>query len=52
MFKGVVNFSVFRLDPEDKYFAELVKNYRINGLGKNKPKLRYYPNGVTEDSKL
>lgn len=43
--------SVFRLDPSREDFSELTKKYKVLTLGKQKPKLRYYPNRVTDDIK-
>jgi len=51
MFKGVVQFSVFRIDPSSPKFAEITKKYKIGSISK-KPKMRYYPNAVTGDIKM
>lgn len=51
-FRGVVNFSVFRMDPNSANYGALVKKYKVGSLSKTKPKLRYYPNAVTGDIKM
>lgn len=51
-FRGVVHFSVFRLDPTADGFQELAKKYKVGSLAAGKPKLRYYPNQATGDSKF
>jgi len=40
------------MDPESKDFAELSKKYKVTGLSKTKPKLRYYPNAVLDNFKM
>lgn len=51
-FRGVVHFSVFRMDPNSDGFAELAKKYKVGSLAAGKPKLRYYPNQATGDAKF
>lgn len=51
-FRGVVNFAVFRIDPNSANHAALVKKYKVGSLKNDKPKLRSYPNGETGDAKM
>lgn len=43
-FKGVVHMNVFRMDQGKDDFTATAKKFKVGGLNKNKPKLRYYPN--------
>jgi len=49
--KGSVIVSVFRLDPQAPDFNDLKKKYKVNTIETGKPKLRYFPNVVTGESK-
>lgn len=51
-FRGVVTFSVFRMDPTSANFAAQSKKYRVSSVAKGKPKMRYYPNQAIGDIKM
>lgn len=39
------------MDPSSPDFSDLIKKYKVAQLGKNKPKMRYYPNAATQETK-
>jgi len=51
-FRGVVNFSVFKMDSSSDGFSALAKKYKVASLSAGKPKLRYYPNQHSGENKF
>lgn len=51
-FRGVVTFHIFRMDVNSENFATLGKKYKVSSLAPGKPKLRYYPNMASGESKM
>jgi len=49
---GPVKVSVFRLNPSAANFNDLKKQFKVTTVDTEKPKLRYFPNKATGESKM